>query len=316
MSDNCKNEDGIKTLAAEFKVDEYSRFRRDKSTKQLIKEICDAIIYIKNEKKYEGERNEWDVTSALNWLAIAAIAIFFFSVSRSDDSFFLEKVKLYAYILSVVFSAIWIGVNIERRYFFRELWKFGTTKIILSLCFTALVVFSTATASSTINNIFGVDASFFSFTRSFLTAFLFFKYASQLVYVLILAAAINLIPIFFYLKDSMLNNDSEGFPVKSAVFIVLTLMFSYFAWGWSGSNFDKQTLDAKVYLLAHQLDFNDSNLCENLIGENVSVIFLGQNAKKILVDFNVVKPDSFYEFLKGYESYEVQRKKIKVMPCD
>ncbi|MCC8366815.1 hypothetical protein J8V57_11055 [Xenorhabdus sp. PB61.4] len=316
MGDNSNKEDAVKQLASEFKLDKFSRIRSDKSTKQIIKDIYDAVIYIKNDKEYEEKRNEWDVVRALNWLAIAAIVIFFFSVSKRGNSDFLEGMKLYAYILSVILSAIWIGVNIERTHLFRELWKFGITKLIISLFFTALVVFSTATASSIINDIFGIDASFFPFTRSLLTAYIFFRYASQLVYLLIFSALLNLFPIGAYFKYRSDEKNNFDFPWQSLVFIILTLVFSYFTWGWSGSNFDSDTLNYKVYLLAHQLDFNDNNLCENLRGEKTSVIFLGQNQAQILVDYNTVKPDSIFSFVDGYTIHGIENKNLKVMSCD
>lgn len=316
MSDNVSKEDAVKQLALEFKADNHTRFRSDKSTKQLIKDICDAVIYLQNEKKYEGQRKEWDVTSVLNWLAIAAIAIFIFSVSKKEDSELLERVKLYTYILSIVLSAIWIGVNIERTSLFRELWTFGITKLIISLLFTALVVFSTATASSTINGIFGIDASFFPFTRSFLTAYTFFRYISLLVYLLLFVAVFNLFLIGAYLKCLFDRKGDIDFPVKSLVFIVLTLVFTYFTWGWSGSNFDNNTLNEKVYILAHQLDFSDNNLCVNLKGQKVSVIFLGHDQVQMLVDYNTVKPDSVSSFVEGENIYELVNKNLKVMSCD
>ncbi len=68
MSENSSKEDAVKQLASEFKVDKYSQFRSDKSTKQIIKDIYDAVIYIKNDKEYKEKRNEWDVASALKTL--------------------------------------------------------------------------------------------------------------------------------------------------------------------------------------------------------------------------------------------------------
>ena len=99
------------------------------------------------------------------------------------------------------FTTIWIGVNIERIFLVRELWRFGITKLIISLSFTALVIFSTATASAEINNIFGIDSSYFPFTRGFLTAYIFFTHASQLVYFLLFTAALNILPVGGILKN-------------------------------------------------------------------------------------------------------------------
>lgn len=315
MDDNRDKENAIKHLASEFQVDEYSQFRKEKPTKQLIKDISDAVTYLKQEKELEGERKEWNVTSALNSLAILAIFIFIFSISKKGDYESIERLKLYAYILSVILSTIWIGVNIERLSLFRELWKFGITKLTISLFFTALVVFSTATASAVINGVFGIDSSFFPFTRSFLTAYIFFRHASQLIYLLLIVAAFNLLLIGAYLKRLLCDNDELDIPWKSLVFIFLTLVFSYFAWGWSGSNYDNDTLNKKVYLLAHQLDFNDKNMCINIKDDNVGVIFLGQNQSQVFVDYNTTKPDSFSDFIEGSQYYGLQMKDFKILPC-
>lgn len=316
LMDNNRNKDeAIKHLASEFKIDGYSRHNKIKPTKQLIQDIADSVTYLKREKEYEGKKKEWSIISALNGLAILAILIFIFSINRDGDSEYLTKWKFYAYLFSVFLTAIWIGVNIERLLLVRELWKFGITKIMISLSFTALLVFSTASASSTINGIFGIDSSHFPFTRSILTAYTFFTYASQLVYALLIAAAINILPIGYYLKKLWNSDTDRDIPWGSITYIFLTLVFTYFSWGWVSNNFNKDTLNEKIYLLAHQLDFNDSNLCVNLRNKNASVIFLGPEQRQVMVDFNTIKPDDISSFVEGGRSFRLEMKDLQVMPC-
>ena len=315
MDNNISKDDAIKHLASEFQINEQSRFNKIKPTKQLIQDIADAMIYLKQEKKYEGERREWGVISALNGLAILAILILIFSINRDGDSEYLGKWKFYAYLVSVSFTTIWIGVNIERLSLVRELWRFGITKLMVSLSFTALLVFSTATASSTINGIFGIDSSYFPFTRSFLTAYVFFTHASQLIYILLFAAVLNLSPVGRYLKNLWDRDVDREIPWVSISFISLTLVFTYFSWGWVSNNFNKETLSEKIYILAHQLDFNDSNLCVNLRDKNASVIFLGPEQKQVLVDFNTIKPDNISSFVEDGRSFRLEMKDLQIIPC-
>jgi hypothetical protein len=315
MDTNKNKDEAIKHLASEFNTDEQSRFNKTKPTKQLIQDIAEAVIYLKQERKYEGKKIEWGITNALNVLAILAILILIFSTNHDDDSEYLWQWKFYAYLVSVSFTTIWIGVNIERLSLVKELWRFGITKLMVSLSFTALIVFSTATASSTINDIFGVDSSYFPFTRSFLTAYVFFTHASQLVYILLIAVAFNLLPIGYYLKKLWDGNTDREIPLASIKFIVLTLIFIYFSWGWVNNKFNKDTLNEKIYMLAHQLDFNNSNLCINLRGKDASVIFLGPDQKQVLVDFNTIKPDNISSFVEGGRSFRLEMKDLQVMPC-
>ncbi|MFE8665539.1 hypothetical protein [Serratia nevei] len=315
MNNNRNKDESIKHLASEFKTDEHSRFNKIKSTKQLIQDIANAATYLKHEKEYEGKRKEWGIINALNGLAILAILILIFSINRDSDSEYLGKWKFYAYLFSVSLTAIWIGVNIERLFLVRELWKFGITKLMVSLSFTALLVFSTATASSAINGIFGIDSFHFPFTRSFLTAYIFFTHASQLVYVLLIAAAFNLLPICYYLKKLWDDDTDREIPWGAITFILLTLVFTYFSWGWVSNNFNKDTLSEKIYILAHQLDFNDNNLCLNLRNKNASVIFLGPEQRQVMVDFNTIKPDDISSFVEGGRSFRLEMKDFQIMPC-
>ncbi|MDO7923904.1 hypothetical protein [Enterobacter asburiae] len=142
------------------------------------------FFFIKRESEDKKYNEQWNSSVALNILAIIAILIFIFSTSNSSGSEFIETLKLPAYIISIMLSTIWIGINIERTLIFKELWRFKTAKIILSLSFTGLIVYCTAEASAIINDVFNIDPSFFPFTRSFLVAYLFFKKISILVYLL------------------------------------------------------------------------------------------------------------------------------------
>ncbi|CAD7561412.1 hypothetical protein CIP106467_1494 [Citrobacter europaeus] len=287
----------------------------EKSTKQIIKDIRDAVLFIKNESENKKYNEQWNSSITLNTLAIVAILIFIFSTSNSSDSEFIETLKLPAYIISIMLSTIWIGINIERTLMFKELWKFKTTKIILSLSFTGLIVYCTAEASSIINDVFNIDPSFFPFTRSFLVAYLFFKKISILVYLLAIVGVVCIINIISYFKLKLDGNSDVRFPIGALIYIIFTCIFSYFALGWVYSNFNDGVLNKKVYSLAHQLDFNKKNPCSNLQDFEVSVIFLGPNQEKVLVDFNKEEMLTASSFLEGIYWYKYDKNELKILQC-
>ncbi|EOL8943030.1 hypothetical protein ACM91X_000087 [Cronobacter dublinensis] len=317
MSNEKIDSESLSKLVAEFNSSDNANYKysNDKSTKQIIKDIRDAVLFIKRESEDKKHSEQWNSSVALNILAIAAILIFIFSTSNSSDSELIETLKLPAYIISIMLSTIWIGINIERTLIFKELWRFKTAKIIVSLSFTGLIVYCTAEASAIINDVFNIDPSFFPFTRSFLVSYLFFKKISILVYLLAIVGVFCIINIISFFKSKLDGNSDIEFPFGALIYIFFTCVFSYFALGWVNSNFNDNVLNKKVYSLAHKLDFNKRNPCSNLQGAEVSVIFLGQNQDKVLADFNKEEMLTAYSFLEGIYGYTYDKNELKILQC-
>jgi len=317
MTNEKVNTESINKLAAEFDASEdaHYRYSHEKSTKQVIKDIRDTVLFIKREKENEKYSEQWGCSVALNILAVVAILVFIFSTSNGSDSEFIESLKLPAYIISIMLSTVWIGINIERTLLFKELWRFKTAKIILSLSFTGLILYCTAEASAIINDIFNIDPSFFPFTRSFLVAYLFFKKISILVYLLAIVGVFCIINIASYVKSKWDGDRDIDFPVGASIYIFFTCTFSYFALGWVDNNFNGNVLNQKVYSLAHQLDFNKKNPCSNLKDLEVSVIFLGQNQDRVLVDFSKEEMLTASGFLEGKYWYTYDKNQLKILQC-
>ncbi|EOL8968434.1 hypothetical protein ACTV2D_000061 [Cronobacter dublinensis] len=317
MSNEKIDSESLSKLVAEFNSSDNANYKysNDKSTKQIIKDIRDAVLFIKRESEDKKHNEQWNSSVALNILAIAAILIFIFSTSNSSDSELIETLKLPAYIISIMLSTIWIGINIERTLIFKELWRFKTAKIIVSLSFTGLIVYCTAEASAIINDVFNIDPSFFPFTRSFLVSYLFFKKISILVYLLAIVGVFCIINIISFFKSKLDGNSDIEFPFGALIYIFFTCVFSYFALGWVNSNFNDNVLNKKVYSLAHKLDFNKRNPCSNLQGAEVSVIFLGQNQDKVLADFNKEEMLTAYSFLEGIYGYTYDKNELKILQC-
>ncbi|EPH6761908.1 hypothetical protein ACS0ON_001418 [Cronobacter dublinensis] len=317
MSNEKIDSESLSKLVAEFNSSDNVNYKysNEKSTKQIIKDIRDAVLFIKRESEDKKHNEQWNSSVALNILAIVAILIFIFSTSNSSDSELIETLKLPAYIISIMLSTIWIGINIERTLIFKELWRFKTAKIIVSLSFTGLIVYCTAEASAIINDVFNIDPSFFPFTRSFLVSYLFFKKISILVYLLAIVGIFCIINIISFFKSKWDENSDIEFPFGALIYIFFTCVFSYFALGWVNSNFNDNVLNKKVYSLAHKLDFNKRNPCSNLQGAEVSVIFLGQNQDKVLADFNKEEMLTAYSFLEGIYGYTYDKNELKILQC-
>lgn len=317
MTNEKVNTESIKKLVAEFDASENANYRysNEQSTKQIIKDIRDTALFLKREKENGKYNEQWGSSVALNILAIVAILIFIFSTSNNSNSEFIETLKLPAYIISIMLSTIWIGINIERTLIFKELWRFKTAKIILSLSFTGLIVYCTAEASAIINDVFNIDPSFFPFTRSFLVAYLFFKKISILVYLLAIVGVFCIINILSYFKSKWDGNSDIEFSFGALIYIFFTCTFSYFSLGWVGSNFNDDVLNRKIYSLAHQLDFNKKNPYSNLKDVEVSVIFLGPNQNKVLVDFNKEEMLTASSFLEGIYWYTYDKNELKILQC-
>jgi hypothetical protein len=78
------------------------------------------FCFLKVKRKIDKFNAEWDSSIALNALAFVAIVIFVFSTGNKSDSEFIEGLKLPAYIISIMLSTLWIGVNIERTLVFKR----------------------------------------------------------------------------------------------------------------------------------------------------------------------------------------------------
>lgn len=315
MSEDKDGKVILTEILSEFQRDDYDFGKKSLSIKQLVRRIYQSVSYLESKHKEDEYDKKWGIDGTINSLAIIAFFMFLFATGHKSDSDFVENLKFPSYILSVLFSVIWIGVQLERITFFRELWGFNFTKLVVSISITGLIVFCSSSASSLINGVFGVDPSLFPFSRSFLTAFVFFKYISPLVIVLVLMSFFHLIPIYAYLKG-LRENGYANFPWNSLCFIFFTIVFGSFTWKWLENNFNDSVMNDKVYLLARFLDFNDNNDCDNLKGSKVGVLFLGQNQNQVLVDYNnLINPSNLEFFVEGKFHGVFQRSDFKILPC-
>ncbi|KJI64825.1 hypothetical protein UP00_06835, partial [Enterobacter asburiae] len=78
MTNEKINSESLDKLVAEFDSSDNANYRysSEKSTKQIIKDIRDAVFFIKRESEDKKYNEQWNSSVALNILAIIAILIF------------------------------------------------------------------------------------------------------------------------------------------------------------------------------------------------------------------------------------------------
>jgi hypothetical protein len=197
------------------------------------------------------------------------------------------------------------------------LWGFGFTKLVASIAVSALLIFSTGKASSLINSVFGVDASVFPFTRAFIAGMLAFQYSSPLLIVVGFFAVFHAFDVAGYIKSKFSADYVYDFPPwQSIVFLVLAIIVLFASWRWINRDFSEAAFPAKIYRLAHVLDFNSRHSCVN-IKEGVSVVFVGSDQSKVLVDMSGVQTEDVESFVNTNISSNVAiPRSFFFLPCN
>jgi len=272
---------------------------------------------VERRKERDKEAESYSIQFALFTLAFVAIIFLWNGWSDSSDWEWLNNHRFALRLWGVAFAAVYIGVSIERSSLFKRLWSFGFTKLVASIAVSALLIFSTGKASSLINVIFGVDASVFPFTRAYITGILAFQYFSPLLIVVGFFAIFHAFDVAGYIKSKFSSSYDYDFPPwNSIVFLVLAIIVLFVSWQWINRDFSKAALPAKIYRLAHELDFNSRHHCVN-IKEGVSVVFVGSDQSKVLVDMSGVQTEDVESFVNQNISSNIAIPKgFFFLPCD
>lgn len=274
------------------------------------------IRKIEQRKENEKEDAELSLRFTLGVFAFIASVLLFNGFQDQSDWEWLNNNRFSIRLWGVGLSAVFIGVLIERTSFIMRLWSFSFTKIITSIAVSALIIFCTGKASSLINFLFGVDASVFPYTRAFLTGLLVFQYLSPLLLIVVIFLISHSFNIIGYIKS--LNSSGYAYtrlPLLSIAFFMLGSMVLMFSWHWINYDFSEKAIPAKIYRLAHSLDFNSRHSCTN-IPNNVSVVFVGPDQSKVLVDINNVQTEDMESFINRRISDNVEiPKKFFFLPC-
>ncbi|MBK5531616.1 hypothetical protein JFT91_03215 [Pseudomonas sp. TH08] len=269
----------------------------DRTLKTYVGDILEVLEEFRREERDKKEDAESSVWHALLLLAIIAIVLLVNGTHGNPDFDWLDENSFAFKIWGTALAMLYLGVQIERLSVFRSLWQYGFTKLIVSVSISGLVVFSTAKAASAINNVFAVDASVFSFTLTFVSALIVFKYLSSFVIVLGLVAGIHTLNFIGWVRSKSWSDWYDSVPINSFFLIVFSIVVMGFCWGWSHRYLDDEYMPEKVYKLARVLDFNDKHDCSNVTSD-MPVVFMGASKDIVLVDPNntqVVSVQSFLE---------------------
>lgn len=280
-------------------------FRSTATVKDQLAAILEHAKDVTRQRKNEEQQKSYSVSWALGMLGIASVIFLFNGLGSPGDWEWLNENRFAIRLWGIGLAAVFVGISIERSSFFKSLWGFGFTKLIASVAVSGLVVFSTGKAASLINAVFSQDASAFPLTRAIVAALLVFQYAYPLLIVVALFALVHTFHLADWIANKFLGKDSyTAPPVHSFVLPIVALILLLFSSKWVNTDFSNEVWPAKVYRLAHLLDFNSNHACANL-SKDRSVIFIGPEQRFVLVDANQVQTDDMESFVDGEASSRI-----------
>jgi hypothetical protein len=292
-------------------------YRPVETVKDKVDALLDHAKTVRRERKQEKESDSYAVTWAIGALAFVSLIFLFNGYAGSGDWEWLNNHRFAIRLWGIVFAAVVVGVSIEQSSFFKSLWAFGFTKLVASIAASAVIVFSTGKASSLINAVFSVDASALPFTRAIVTGLLVFQYAYPLLLVVVFFAILHALKAADWISVKFFGKGTyESPPLQSMLFLVLSIVILAFSARWTNADFSDAVWPQKIYRLAHILDFNSQHECKNL-PKDISVVFLGPEQARVLVDISSPNTDDMESFVDGTRSGLISvPKKFQVLPCE
>lgn len=290
---------------------------RNRTLKSYIHNISKKINEYLSHQEQLKSNEQYSISWALGILSFVAICLLTNSTQSDPDFDWIRDNQLSLKLWGVALAAIYIGASLERSSFIKSLWGFSTTKIIASIAFSGVVMYSKGKAAGSINSIFGVDAAAFPVTYTFTTAIIVFHIIAPFLFFISLGAIIHLINCIEWIRAKWKGETYDLPPYHSFVFPFLGCVLMYNGWAWSSHELSEESLPGKVYMMAHALDFNSNHECSNL-KEGVPVVFLGPAQNDILADaykvngmdfrtfFNtkIDVPEQFYRMKCTYPKYD------------
>ena len=287
---------------------------------ETIKDYVAALLTHAREaernRQTERERTAHSLNWALGALAVLALVFLFNGIVGSNEFAWLDSHRFPIKLWGVAFAAVFVCVSIERSSFFRSIWAFGITKVVASIAVSALIVFSTGKASSVMNAIFPVDASALPFTRAIVAGILAFQYSYPALIVVALFAVGHAVIAVRWIQLKWFKGTYLDVPVQSMIFVLLALVVLGMSAKWVNQDFSDAALPAKVYRLAHALDFSSKYECAN-VPKGLAVVFIGSDQARVLVDAAGVQTDDMQSFVDERKSSQVQiPQHFDVLACE
>jgi hypothetical protein len=290
-----KIETHIESIAEELRGGELDLSRNQKTLKFYVREIHRQLSGWLAKQGFAEDKRRYELSWALSVVGLIGVIL---AVTRSadSDSDWIREHTVAFRLWAVVFCTIFICVSLERSAVFRSFFSFASTKFLVSVILSGVVVYSRGKAAGYVNGVFHVDASAFPITMAFTTGLLVIKLV--LPFVLFTALVLSIVHIFVsagWVKGK-LNGEADYFPPLSSVLSVFVSgVILYFGWGWSHDQIADSRVPEKVYLMAHALDFNYSHECSN-VALNTPVVFLGSTQEAVLVAPYKLRAFDFADF--------------------
>jgi hypothetical protein len=186
---------------------------------------------------------------------------------------------------------LYLGMSCENSEILDFLWKYRSTKLLISVAISYVLIISGAKSSSIINSVFGVDGGTTPYTMALLTPILFILTIKWLLYFFVILSvflSFGIISEYRYSGDIKYNY--LGF-VLSSIFITAFIYFQ------SAGSLSNDGLKIKTYKLAHQFDFSNVYDC-TAVSTGKSVLFLTPDHNQVLADEKLNIDESFQNFFR------------------
>ncbi|MDC0612005.1 hypothetical protein OAP63_14830 [Vibrio sp.] len=299
VHDNKKTIELISSACDELTGNDINDYyAKNRSLKSHVHNIGQKISKYLSRQEELQSKEQYDISWALGILSFVAICLLTNGTWSEPDFDWVRDNQLSLKLWGVALSAIYIGSSIEKSSFFKSLWKFSSTKIIVSISFSGVVLYSTGKAAGVINGVFGVDATAFPITYTFTTAIIVFNIVAPFLFFISLGAILHLINAIEWIRSKWKDKVYDLPPYHSFVFPILACVLMYNGWAWSRNELGEHELPSKVYMIAHALDFNSNHECSNL-KNGVPVVFLGPTQNDILVDAYQITDMDFGSFFQA-----------------
>ncbi len=291
-----------------------------RTVKDLLADLLDLGKSMAFKLESAGDQKRLAEVSALYFLAgVCGLLLWHGSGVSKTDFTWLEENRFMLRAWGLGLAVVFVGVNIERSTFFAPVWRHSVAKFAASVGLSALVVYSTALASSLINGVFGVDAAALPFTRALLAGWISFVHiARPLVFVVGLFALVQAVVLVAYCKDKWApdrDTPPPSFPWHSLGVLVLSITVIVSLDTWLNKSLAASQLPAKIFQMARVLDFNARHTCAN-VDPRAAVVFIGPEQSKVLVDASRSSPPNLEHFIsQPAAEYEAPPQQFQVIQC-
>lgn len=296
---NQKIEQHLEGIKNEIQGGELDRIQgRQRSLKYYVRDIHQQFGKWLSLQGYAEDRRSYELSWALGLIGVLGVMLAITRSATSDFDWVREHTVAFR-LWAVVLCTIFIGVSLERSVVIRSLWSYASTKFLISIILSGVVLYSRGSAAAYVNGVFHVDASALPITLVFTTGLIIIKLL--LPFILTVALALSLVHGLIglgWVKGKLAGVEAQEPPLYSVLAFFVSGVILYFGWGWSHDQIADSKVPEKVYLMAHALDFSYSHECSN-VDSSLPVIFLGAGQEAVLVAPYKLQSFDFAEFFEG-----------------